>query len=150
MTDIYEHFDPLVGETRSTVAGLPGSGNWIGRTIYVQETKTVYVCTALPWTWVPAAVAGQRLKAVPVAGSTNSNGIVVVPNPFAPTPPTAVFVQEQQGPLGENQIRTIQAVVWDRPLAANSVQVRFRAEDTNLWAPNQAVVASVLFALEPA
>jgi len=36
MTEIYEHFDPLIGESVSTVSALPVGNNWVGRHIYVE------------------------------------------------------------------------------------------------------------------
>jgi hypothetical protein len=43
MTSIYEHFDPLVGESAANVAALPASGNWNGRTITTEDLHEVWV-----------------------------------------------------------------------------------------------------------
>ena len=55
MDAIYAHFDALTGETRANAAALPVSGNWVGRTIMAEDTKVVWICTALPGTWKPIA-----------------------------------------------------------------------------------------------
>lgn len=64
ITDVYEHFDPLIGESVANVAALPASGNWVGRSIYVDADKSVRVLTALPNTWmaVTAPVYSIRTK----------------------------------------------------------------------------------------
>lgn len=49
MTAVYEHFDPLVGETVATAADLPAASNWVGRTVYVADTKTLYVWDGAAW-----------------------------------------------------------------------------------------------------
>lgn len=49
MENIYEHFDPLVGETVTTASSLPASGNWVGRRIYVQDDQSTRVWTGAAW-----------------------------------------------------------------------------------------------------
>ena len=51
ITDVYEHYDALVGESRATAAELPATGNWLGRQIMAEDTGALYQCTALPGTW---------------------------------------------------------------------------------------------------
>lgn len=93
--------------------------------------------------WIPAGPVGLRVQA-----TTNASGIVTVANPAAPVAPTVVTVQVQQGPAGETQIRTIDAVVWDTSLGTANVQIRFRAEDTNSWAATQVVAFFIVFGWE--
>jgi hypothetical protein len=50
MTEIYQHFDGLVGESRPTVSALPSADNWPGRTILVEDSDLVYVWTGVEWT----------------------------------------------------------------------------------------------------
>lgn len=40
LTAVYQFFDPLIGESRSTRTALPSSGNWIGRTIALEDSDT--------------------------------------------------------------------------------------------------------------
>lgn len=49
MTVVYEHFDPLTGETVATAFDLPAASNWVGRTIFVADTKTLYVWDGTEW-----------------------------------------------------------------------------------------------------
>lgn len=51
MTDIEEHFDALIGESKPTASDLPTSGNWVGRLIMAEDTGILYRCTGLPNTW---------------------------------------------------------------------------------------------------
>ena len=51
ITDVYKHYDALVGESRPTAADLPATGNWLGRQIMAEDTGSLYQCTALPGTW---------------------------------------------------------------------------------------------------
>ncbi len=61
MTDIYEHFDPLVGETAPNAASLPTADLFVGRLVWVQDVKALYVnMTGLSSGWV-------RIPAVPHA-----------------------------------------------------------------------------------
>lgn len=81
ITNVYEHFDPLIGESVDTAASLPSSGNWVGRTVLVEDTGIQYVCVALTATWVPVnANSGVfRIKPATVAGtgvSLGTNGAV--------------------------------------------------------------------------
>jgi len=55
ITDVYEHFDPLIGETAATASALPASGNWTGRTVYVQDTAAHYVWNGSAWKRLDAA-----------------------------------------------------------------------------------------------
>jgi hypothetical protein len=43
ITATYAHFDAIVGETRPLTSDLPATGNWVGRTIYVEATESLYV-----------------------------------------------------------------------------------------------------------
>lgn len=49
--DVYAWFDPLVGETEPTSASLPSTGNWIGRTIYVQDINTSRIWDGTEWAY---------------------------------------------------------------------------------------------------
>jgi hypothetical protein len=49
ITDVYEHFDPLVGESAATVGALPSTGNWTGRTVWVVAESAHYVWTGSTW-----------------------------------------------------------------------------------------------------
>jgi len=49
ITAVYEHFDPLVGETVATASSLPTLGNWVGRSIFVADTKTDYKWDGAGW-----------------------------------------------------------------------------------------------------
>jgi hypothetical protein len=49
MTIIYEHFDPLIGESVETATALPSSGNWPNRTVMAEDTKIVHVWNGSAW-----------------------------------------------------------------------------------------------------
>jgi hypothetical protein len=49
ITGVYSFFDSLIGEERNTVALLPSSGNWVGRTIYVRADRTPRVWNGTGW-----------------------------------------------------------------------------------------------------
>jgi len=49
ITGVFEHFDPLLGETKPTAANLPLSGNWIGRTILVEDSGISRVWLGSGW-----------------------------------------------------------------------------------------------------
>lgn len=51
ITSVLEHFDPLIGESAADASSLPASGNWVGRTILVEDIDDLYVCTGLPNSW---------------------------------------------------------------------------------------------------
>jgi hypothetical protein len=57
MNGIYEHFDPLVGETAALISDLPPTGNWTGRTVYVVEVEALYVWDG-SWVMVAGELAG--------------------------------------------------------------------------------------------
>jgi hypothetical protein len=57
----YAHFDALIGESVAAVANLPASGNWNGRTIYVEATDSVYVWRGAAWRWVAGVRPMARL-----------------------------------------------------------------------------------------
>lgn len=52
ITGVYEHFDKLIDFTVDDATKLPQSDNWVGRQVRAMDTRKVYVCTALPSTWV--------------------------------------------------------------------------------------------------
>lgn len=64
MTDIYKHFDALVGESRATVAELPITGNWAGRVIYCLDDKTLRLWDGAQW----VVIFGTQLFAFAFAG----------------------------------------------------------------------------------
>lgn len=49
ITDVYEHFDPLIGERRANAGALPTSGNWPGRTIFVEDIKCPHTWNGATW-----------------------------------------------------------------------------------------------------
>lgn len=49
ITAVYEHFDPLVDGSRLDATGLPSTGNWQGRTLFLEDTKTVAVWNGSAW-----------------------------------------------------------------------------------------------------
>lgn len=49
ITAVYEHFDPLVDGSRLDSTGLPSTGNWQGRTLFLEDTKTVVVWNGAAW-----------------------------------------------------------------------------------------------------
>lgn len=49
ITAVYEHFDPLVDGSRLDSTGLPSTGNWQGRTLFLEDTKTVAVWNGSAW-----------------------------------------------------------------------------------------------------
>lgn len=49
ITAVYEHFDPLVDGSRLDATGLPSTGNWQGRTLFLEDTKTVVVWNGSAW-----------------------------------------------------------------------------------------------------
>lgn len=69
ITEVYEHFDPLIGESRASAGALPTSGNWLGRIIMAEDTGALYVCTALPGTWKRYTAARMASGTVAVPGS---------------------------------------------------------------------------------
>lgn len=70
MTAIYEHFDSKVGESVALISSLPASGNWTGRTIAVEQDKTIrtwfgsswVIVGGLPSTGAVAAVSGFQIN----------------------------------------------------------------------------------------
>lgn len=49
ITAVYEHFDPLVDGSRLDATGLPSADNWQGRTLFLEDTKTVVVWNGAAW-----------------------------------------------------------------------------------------------------
>lgn len=87
--DVYEHFDPLIGESVPTATALPASGNWDGRTVYVIDAKSHYVYDSTGWRillqtkWL--AVPGTAFGDLPLTttGWTNLAAPTQIPvNPF--------------------------------------------------------------------
>lgn len=58
--------DTQDGESAPTVDDLPETGNWLGRTVYVEEDGTFRICIGLPNTWHIA-------YRVPVEGTVDWN-----------------------------------------------------------------------------
>lgn len=94
MKDIYEHFDPLIGETVTTASALPASGNWTGRAIYVQDTGSMYVWSGSAWVdrraGLPTAVAAGTVAS---PGGGSSSAPVYYDNSVAVTLPVGRFTQ---------------------------------------------------------
>lgn len=49
ITDVYEHFDPLIGESAADASALPSSGNWAHREVMALDTKIVYRHDGSAW-----------------------------------------------------------------------------------------------------
>lgn len=81
VTDVYEHFDPLVGESRATAAGLPATGNWLGRQIMAEDTGALYQCTALPGTWRRIWSPGTPFAEAAGSASIAATGTTSIPFP---------------------------------------------------------------------
>lgn len=81
----------------------------------------------------------DRVAGVRFDGNTNVNGILVVNNPLLGMTPT--WVQVTMGRIGasEQLSQLLSAIVWDSPVGATTIQIRFRRHDTNAWAANQPV-----------
>lgn len=62
LTDAYEHFDALIGETVSTASSLPSSGTWAGRMIMTLDTGDIYVRNAADSAWVIVSRTGDPLE----------------------------------------------------------------------------------------
>lgn len=78
ITSVFEHFDPLIGESVDDAGDLPSSGNWEGRTILAEDTGVLYICTALPSTWVSVNANHMDGKRREVAANnvfTNTNTV---------------------------------------------------------------------------
>lgn len=45
----FAHFDALIGETVATATSLPASGNWTGRTVFVQDVAGLSVWDGTKW-----------------------------------------------------------------------------------------------------
>jgi hypothetical protein len=48
---VYDHFGDAAKYKVATAGALPATGNWVGRTAFVEADKTLRVVTALPSTW---------------------------------------------------------------------------------------------------
>lgn len=69
---VYAHFDARVDATLATVAELPASGNWTGRTIYVTEDRSSWV-----WDTIWRVRASKWITYTPVITNfTVGNGTV--------------------------------------------------------------------------
>lgn len=78
MNTIFEHFDPLIGESVATASALPSSGNWVGRTIHVEDIDVIAQCVALPGTWkrwFPVHAMQQGVVTCPSTGGGLAGGI---------------------------------------------------------------------------
>ena len=51
---VYDHFGDQAKYSVATAASLPASNNWLGRALMAQDSKILYLCTALPSTWTQA------------------------------------------------------------------------------------------------
>ena len=49
ITEVYEHFDPLIGESLPTLSSLPALGGWTGRTIYIASERLCYIWDGNGW-----------------------------------------------------------------------------------------------------
>lgn len=68
LTELADDVAQLIGETEPTVGDLPASGNWTGRTIYVQSDGRLY-------TWSGSAWAAPKGPFAEAAGSATSVSI---------------------------------------------------------------------------
>lgn len=91
ITAVYEHFDPLVGESVAAVASLPSSGNWVGRTVFAVDTGSLYVCSALPGTWKRVTPARIATGTVAVTGTISSSAPVFYTDSLTVTFPSGLF-----------------------------------------------------------
>lgn len=55
ITGVYKHFDDLIDFVVDDATKLPQEGNWVGRQVRAMDTRKVYVCTALPSTWLSSS-----------------------------------------------------------------------------------------------
>lgn len=49
ITDVYEHFDPLIDASIATIALLPAVGNWVGREYFVEEDGSIRRWNGTAW-----------------------------------------------------------------------------------------------------
>lgn len=70
ITDVYEHFDALVGESKPTAGDLPPTGNWPGRTIMAEDTGAVYRWVGSTWKTVYVPWTSYTPTTTNVSGGT--------------------------------------------------------------------------------
>ncbi|WP_065962818.1 hypothetical protein [Curtobacterium sp. UCD-KPL2560] len=82
ITEVAKHFDDLIDFTVDDATKLPQSGNWVGRQARALDTRKVYVCTALPSTWVGEeayATFSTLISGLPDRSYPNAGLITPVP-----------------------------------------------------------------------
>jgi len=94
-------FDTLVGEERATVAALPSSGNWVGRTIYVRADRSQRVWSGSGW-----EIVGRIRSTDYMIGATD--GRVINPG----TDFNLGFISKTL-PLGGDALVTASVNIWN-------------------------------------
>lgn len=92
--DVYEHFDPLVGEARANAAALPATGNWPGRAIMLQDTGRMVVWTGSAWRGNNGLPAPEN-RIGPSSQAIGATAFAVIPNlpTISITAPAAMLVR---------------------------------------------------------
>lgn len=72
ITAVYDHFGDQAQFSVATAASLPGSDNWVGRTVFVVDTATFYVWSGSAWLrrQAPYAIAVGSQAITGPAGTT--------------------------------------------------------------------------------
>jgi hypothetical protein len=138
MTAVYEHFDPLIGETVATAADLPSSGNWVGRTITVVDTGFVYIWFSAGWKFMAGSAAADiatfstgwtsmtgghkaRIRrqgnlvtlhgGILFGTNANYNSMFTVPSGFAPATTSVQFIGMAMASIGSGTGVALELVI---------------------------------------
>lgn len=115
ITGVYKHFDDLIDFTVDTAANLPQADNWVGRQVRAMDTRKVYVCTALPSTWVGEESYATFTTLIGGLGNGAYTGAGTV-TPVPTGTKNAAWVTLSAGPNG-NTVVTVEVgvyyVTWD-------------------------------------
>ena len=69
ITDVYKHFDALIGQSFATPSDLPASGNWPGRTALVLTPKSEYQHDGTRWARTNGDRVTNGMTTTPPAGA---------------------------------------------------------------------------------
>jgi len=138
ITAVYAHFDSLLGETVPTVADLPSSGNWVGRTITTVDTTFLYEWTATGWVFIAGSAAadiatfstgwtsltgGHKARvrrqgnlvtlhgAIQFGTGANYNSMFTVPSGFTPVTTSVQFIGMAMASIGSGNGVAIELVI---------------------------------------
>ncbi|WIA95794.1 hypothetical protein [Curtobacterium sp. MCBA15_004] len=121
ITAVAKHFDDLIDFTVDDATKLPQSGNWVGRQARALDTRKVYVCTALPSTWVGEeayATFATKIGGLPPSPDTTYKGAGSIVPVSTQTKNAGFLTQDDNGNI------TLKAgaydIEWDAGMGAAS------------------------------